>query len=84
MHAFTPSQSLIINYLLQILTDRFANPKSNSECMNLKKYCGGTFKGIIDKLDYIQGLGANAIWISPMPETCMVATMVTGPRILQK
>ena len=53
---------------MQILTDRFANPESNSECANLNTYCGGTFKGIINKLDYIQELGANAIWISPLPE----------------
>ena len=52
---------------IQLLTDRFANTGSNSECSNLHTYCGGTFKGIINKLDYIQGLGANAIWISPIP-----------------
>ena len=52
---------------MQILTDRFANPESNTACTDLKKYCGGTFKGIINKLDYIQGLGENAIWISPIP-----------------
>jgi len=33
----------------------------------LTDYCGGTFSGIISKLDYIQGLGVNAIWISPIP-----------------
>lgn len=41
---------------------------SNSPCGNLSSYCGGTFKGIVDKLDYIEGLGANAIWISPIPD----------------
>jgi hypothetical protein len=28
-------------------------------------YCGGTFSGILQKLDYIQGMGFDAIWISP-------------------
>ena len=28
-------------------------------------YCGGTFKGIMNHLDYIAGMGFNAIWISP-------------------
>ena len=59
---------IIIN--VQILTDRFAKSggDANAPCGDLSDYCGGTFQGILDKLDYIQGLGANAIWISPIPE----------------
>lgn len=52
--------------IYQVLTDRFNNPKGGS--CNVSKYCGGTFRGIIDKLDYIQDLGFNAIWISPVVE----------------
>ena len=37
-------------------------------CSDLHDYCGGNFQGIIDKLDYIEGLGVNAILISPIPE----------------
>jgi alpha-amylase len=33
----------------------------------LTKYCGGTFNGITQHLDYIQGMGFDAIWISPIP-----------------
>jgi len=29
-------------------------------------YHGGDIKGVIDKLDYIQGLGATAIWLTPV------------------
>ena len=29
-------------------------------------YCGGTFEGIVDRLDYIAGMGFDAIWISPI------------------
>ncbi|PRW60649.1 alpha-amylase [Chlorella sorokiniana] len=29
-------------------------------------YCGGTFKGLVDQLDYIKGLGMDAIWLSPV------------------
>jgi glycosidase len=29
-------------------------------------YHGGDFKGIIQKLDYLQGLGVTAIWLSPI------------------
>jgi len=35
-------------------------------CENLSNYCGGTFQGVINNLDYIQGMGFDAIWISPM------------------
>mmetsp|Transcript_80558 Transcript_80558/g.207345 ORF Transcript_80558/g.207345 Transcript_80558/m.207345 type:complete len:606 (-) Transcript_80558:586-2403(-) len=51
----------------QVITDRFA-PSNGSEapCDDLSNYCGGTWKGIVDHLDYIQGLGADAIWISPV------------------
>ena len=52
----------------QLLTDRFAQTQDpSSPCSDLSTYCGGTFNGIAAKLDYIQGLGANAIWISPIP-----------------
>ncbi len=29
-------------------------------------YAGGDLKGLIEKLDYIRSLGANAIWLSPV------------------
>lgn len=37
-----------------------------SACTNLSGYCGGTFKGIEDGLEYIKGMGFDAIWISPV------------------
>ncbi|XP_078000492.1 uncharacterized protein LOC144453089 [Glandiceps talaboti] len=56
--------------IYQILTDRFAHTDQSpdQECAELYEYCGGTFKGIENNLDYITGLGANAIWISPFVE----------------
>ena len=53
--------------IYQILTDRFARTSDTGKC-NLSKYCGGNFKGIIQKLDYIKGMGFDAIWISPVIE----------------
>ena len=51
----------------QILTDRFAKDEDDSEpCIDLSKYCGGTWKGISRKLGYIKDLGFDAIWISPV------------------
>ncbi|XP_071090122.1 uncharacterized protein [Haliotis cracherodii] len=56
--------------IYQLLTDRFSQKGDNlnTTCSDLRSYCGGTFKGIEENLDYIQGLGANAIWISPTVE----------------
>ncbi|KAF2629058.1 carbohydrate-binding module family 20 protein [Macroventuria anomochaeta] len=52
-----------------VLTDRVARSSSDTgggSCSNLGKYCGGTFKGLESKLDYIKGLGFDAIWITPV------------------
>lgn len=53
---------------LQVLTDRFAKTSSSSTsaCSDLSSYCGGTWKGMEQRLDYIQGLGFDAIWITPI------------------
>lgn len=38
----------------QVLTDRFSkNDDSSDACTQLSNYCGGTFKGIENNLDYI-------------------------------
>lgn len=52
------------------MTDRFAAVGSDDwqACTDLTKYCGGTWAGIENQLDYIAGMGFDAIWISPMPE----------------
>ncbi|KAF4125157.1 alpha-amylase [Geosmithia morbida] len=51
----------------QVLTDRFAlTDGSTSSPCDLNSYCGGTFQGIINRLDYIRGMGFTAIWISPV------------------
>ena len=53
--------------IYQILTDRFARTSDKGDC-NLGSYCGGNYQGIIKKLDYIKGMGFDAIWISPIIE----------------
>jgi alpha-amylase len=49
--------------IYQIVTDRFATSDGSSPVCNTadRRYCGGTWRGIIKKLDYIQGLGASAV-----------------------
>ncbi|RAL03721.1 alpha-amylase [Aspergillus ibericus CBS 121593] len=52
----------------QIVTDRYARSDNSTTaaCDAAEgNYCGGSFQGIINKLDYIQDLGFDAIWISP-------------------
>ncbi|KAL3460077.1 glycoside hydrolase superfamily [Aspergillus heterothallicus] len=51
------------------LTDRVARTSDDSgggACSNLGDYCGGTFQGLEAKLDYIKGMGFDAIWITPV------------------
>ncbi|KAJ5796796.1 CAZyme family GH13 [Penicillium psychrosexuale] len=53
----------------QVVTDRFARSDNSTiaPCVAaLGEYCGGSLQGIIHKLDYIQELGFDAVWISPV------------------
>jgi len=53
--------------IYQLLTDRFArNNGDTSGCGNLGNYCGGGWVGIMNNLDYIQNMGFDAIWLSPV------------------
>nr|POE47204.1 acid alpha-amylase [Quercus suber] len=55
--------------IYQIVTDRFAVADDNANiiCAVVNGlYCGGSWQGIRSKLDYIQGMNFDAIWISPV------------------
>ena len=59
--------------IYQIVTDRFFNgdvandnADGNFNAAAAQGVHGGDFKGIEQKLDYIEALGATAIWISPV------------------
>lgn len=58
------------------MVDRFARPGDDSTevTCGMREYCGGTWKGIEEKLDYIQGMGFTAIWISPIIENVDAGT----------
>ncbi len=76
MRARTPEQDVI--YF--VLPDRFENGDTANDKGGLKGdrlatgfdpsdkafYHGGDLKGLTEKLDYIQGLGATAIWVGPV------------------
>ena len=71
LHVPSPAWEEQVVYF--VMTDRFANgDKTNDDQKKgeydptaAEKYSGGDLQGIIDKLDYIQGLGATAVWITP-------------------
>lgn len=53
--------------IYQIITDRFAKTDNSTDaCPDLGCFCGGTWQGIINQLDYIQNMGFTAVWISPV------------------
>ena len=54
--------------IYQVMTDRFARPDGSTTDCDILKYCGGTWSGLINKLDYIQGMGFTAVQISPVVE----------------
>ncbi|KAB1918979.1 hypothetical protein F8271_31850, partial [Micromonospora sp. ALFpr18c] len=63
-----------------VLPDRFANGDQRNDTGGLTGdrlrtgldpadkgfYHGGDLKGVIDRMDYIQGLGTTAIWLAPI------------------
>lgn len=64
-------------FIYFLLVDRFDNNKKNipaydenapkgRDAEEGKVFQGGNLKGVLRRLDYIQGLGANAIWLSPV------------------
>ncbi len=60
--------------IYMIMTDRFCDgdPTNNDQGEGdyvpgtSHAYQGGDWQGIVDKMDYIKGLGVTAIWISPV------------------
>jgi len=56
--------------IYQVLVDRFANGDTSNDWGVVPhapaRYHGGDWKGLEDKLDYIQGLGMTTLWISPI------------------
>ena len=59
-----------------MVTDRFFNGDTSNDAANgtgtsgenAGLYHGGDFKGVTQKLDYLQELGVNTIWVTPIVE----------------
>lgn len=52
--------------IYQIITDRYHRSSTSDAPCNITNYCGGTWNGITENLDYIQDMGFTAIQISPV------------------
>lgn len=78
--AWKPKKSVAGKSVYFIVTDRFARSgkdADNYEFCDLATapdprgpnggaFCNGTLQGIIDKIDYIKGMGFDCIWITPV------------------
>jgi len=58
----------------QIFVDRFnaahdEPPLRPAESTPITGFFGGTLRGVIEKLDYLQSLGINCLWLSPIFES---------------
>lgn len=66
--------------IYQVVTDRFA--RSNSGTCNVADalYCGGNYQSLISRLGYIQGMGFDTVWISPIVRMvsrwCLVSCVI--------
>ncbi|KAK4196256.1 glycoside hydrolase superfamily [Triangularia verruculosa] len=64
----------------QVMIDRYARTDGSisHEC-EAHEFCGGTWRGLINKLDYIQDMGFTAIQISPINKNMEEHTSVGDP-----
>ncbi|KAJ4388641.1 hypothetical protein N0V93_006100 [Gnomoniopsis smithogilvyi] len=67
--------------IYSVMTDRFAKSSWDilSAPCSLRSYCGGTWQGLIEHLDYIQGMGFTAVWISPVVKNTKAGTAEGDP-----
>lgn len=55
--------------IYQVLTDRFGRTDNSTISLcdtSANAYCGGSWRGLINHLNYIQDMGFTAVWISPV------------------
>jgi glycosidase len=70
---YVPSPDWRDQVIYFVMTDRFfdGNSANNSfgegefDQTNKELYSGGDFAGVLQKLDYIEGLGVTSLWVTP-------------------
>eukprot|EP00966_Prymnesium_polylepis_P303920 7021189-Prymnesium_polylepis.1 len=66
--ASKPPLSIDGKSVYMVLVDRFAKaglPPTATACSG-SRWCGGTLRGLIEKLDYIAGMGFDCVWMTPV------------------
>lgn len=65
-----------------LLMDRFNNPQAGPRHVPWDSvygdFQGGTFNGVRQQLDYLQGLGIGALWLSPVLKNCQYSPTYHG------
>ena len=81
--ALTPAQWRSQS-IYQVITDRFARTDGSTTApCDLNRYCGGTWQGLINNLEYIQNMGFSAVRISCMHHGCVLTNRIrSGSRPL--
>jgi alpha-amylase len=64
--------------IYQVMTDRFARTDgSTTASCDLSDYCGGTWQGLINHLDYIQNMGSTAVSMRiSLPQRVLIVEQV--------
>lgn len=66
----------------QLMTDRFANGDYANDYRVVEnapaRYHGGDYRGVEEKLDYLENLGVTALWISPIVKNVETDAGVDG------
>lgn len=65
---FAPPDWAYDAVIYEIFPDRFypGDGKDWLQTEDVSGICGGTLYGVAEKLDYVEALGANAIWLTPI------------------
>ena len=71
-----PALQLAGKTIYFLVVDRFARTAdddasggaadASEQCSGHDQFCGGTLRGVIAQLDYIQGMGFDCVWITPV------------------
>jgi len=69
---FRPPEWLADAVIYHVFVDRFSTAPGETSLQptgNITDIFGGTLHGVRERLDYIQALGANCLWLSPVFES---------------
>jgi glycosidase len=68
--AWQPDAPPVDDLIYFVMVDRFANgDAANDGAIDLEDptaFHGGDIQGVIDRLDYLEGLGVRTVWLSPV------------------